>query len=83
MAALKTENDADPAACIRQQKAARTRIAHQREEKVRHAPTRLPEREDRKVRQGKPPDEVRASSTADLTMEMVEVDGVIWPAYNA
>ncbi len=37
VAALKAEIDADPAACRRQQQAARTRAAREREEKVRRA----------------------------------------------
>ena len=83
VAALKAEIDADPAAFSRQQQAARTRAAREREEKVRQALARLPELEDIKVRQGKPPEEARASTTDDQATVMKMADGGYRPAYNA
>lgn len=83
VAALKAEIDADPAACSRQQQAARTRAAHEREKKIRQALARLPELEDIKVRQGKPPETARASTTDDQATVMKMADGGYRAAYNA
>lgn len=80
---LKQQIDADPAALSRKQQAARTRAAREREEKVRKALDRLPELEEIKVRQGKKPEEARASTTADHATVMKMADGGYRPAYNA
>lgn len=80
---LKQQIDADPAALSRKQQAARTRAAREREEKVRKALDRLPELEEIKVRQGKKPEEARASTTDDQATVMKMADGGYRPAYNA
>jgi len=80
---LKQQIDADPAALTRRQQAAQTRAAREREEKVRKALARLPELEAIKVRQGKKPEEARASTTDDQATVMKMADGGYRPAYNA
>lgn len=65
VARLKAEIDADPAAFSRQQQAARTRAAREREAKILKALERLPALAAIKQRQGKPPEEARASTTDD------------------
>src|SRR5512144_2229103 len=62
VATLKQQLDADPAALSRRQQAARTRAAREREEKVRNALARLPELEHIKIKQGKKPEQARAST---------------------
>ena len=79
---LKAEIDADPAALSRQQQAARTRAACEREAKIRKALGRLPELEAIKQRQGKPPEAARASTTDDQATVMKMADGGFRPAYN-
>lgn len=83
VAALKSEIDADPAAAGRRQQAARTRAARERQEKVQKALDRLPELEEIKARQGKKPEEARASATDDQATVMKMADGGYRPAYNA
>jgi transposase len=80
---LKQQIDADPAALTRKQQAARTRATREREEKVRKALARLPELEEVKVRQGKKPEEARASTADDQATVMKMADGGYRPAYNA
>lgn len=80
---LNQQIDADPAALSRKPQAARTRAAREREEKVRKALDRLPELEEIKVRQGKTPEEARASTTDDQATGMKMADGGYRPAYNA
>jgi transposase len=80
---LKQQIDADPGALSRQQQAAQTRAAREREEKVQKALARLPELEEIKVRQGKKPETARASTTDDQATVMKMADGGYRPAYNA
>lgn len=83
VATLKQQLDADPAALSRRQQAARTRAAREREEKVRNALARLPELEPIKVKQGKKPEEARASTTEAEATVMKMGAGGFRPAYNA
>jgi len=83
IATLKQQLEADPAALSRRQQAARTRAAREREEKVRNALARLPELEHIKVKQGKKPEEARASTTEAEATVMKMGDGGFRPAYNA
>jgi transposase len=83
VATLKQQLDADPAALSRRQQAARTRAAREREEKVRNALARLPELEHIKIKQGKKPEEARASTTEAEATVMKMGDGGFRPAYNA
>lgn len=83
VAALKAEIDADPGTLSRKQRAAQVRAAREREDKVQKALSRLPELEAIKVRQGKPPEGARASTTDDQATVMKMADGGYRPAYNA
>ena len=80
---LKQPIDADPGALTRKQQAAHTRAARERDEKVQKALARLPELEAIKVRQGKPPEAARASTTDDQATVMKMADGGYQPADNA
>jgi transposase len=81
--ALKQQIDADPGALTRKQQAARTRAARERDEKVQKALARLPELAAIKERQGKKPEEARASTTDAEATVMKMADGGYRPAYNA
>jgi transposase len=82
VARLKAEVEADPAQAERAREAARLRAAKEREARLEKALARLPEIEAIKKRQGKKPDEARASMTdADATV-MKMGDGGFRPAYN-
>src|SRR5512135_1828552 len=83
VATLKQQIDAEPAALRRQQQAARTRAAREREEKIRNALARLPELEQLKVNQGKKPEDARACTTDAEATVMKMGDGGFRPAYNA
>jgi hypothetical protein len=79
---LKDQVEEDPAQYTRRQQAARERAARERESRIAKALERLPELADIKRRQGKKPEEARASSTdADATV-MKMGDGGFRPAYN-
>jgi transposase len=81
--ALKQQIEDDPAALSRRQQAAQERAAREREEKVRRAVERLPEVEKIKAKQGKKPEEARASTTDAEATVMKMADGGFRPAYNA
>lgn len=82
VARLKAELDADPAQGERARAAARQRAAKEREARLEKALARLPELEAIKKRQGKKPEDARASMTdADATV-MKMGDGGFRPAYN-
>lgn len=82
VAALKKQVDDDPSADSRRQAAAQARAALAREARIEAALARLPELADIKKRQGKKPEEARASTTdADATV-MKMGDGGFRPAYN-
>jgi len=82
VAELKQQIGDDPAADSRRRQAARERAARERESRIQAALDRLPELAEIKQRQGKNPEEARASSTdADATV-MKMGDGGFRPAYN-
>jgi transposase len=79
---LKAELEADPAALTRAREAARVRAAKEREARLEKALARLPEIEAIKRRQGKKPEEARASLTDAEATVMKMGDGGFRPAYN-
>jgi hypothetical protein len=80
--ALKRQAEEDPGARTRRQQAARERAARERQERIEAALERLPELAEIKAKQGKPPEQARASVTdADATV-MKMGDGGFRPAYN-
>lgn len=82
VARLKAELEADPAQAQRAREAARQRAAKEREARLEKALARLAEIEEIKKRQGKKPEEARASmSDAEATV-MKMGDGGFRPAYN-
>ena len=82
VARLKAELEADPAQAQRAREAARQRAAKERAARLEKALARLPEIEEIKKRQGKKPEEARASmSDAEATV-MKMGDGGFRPAYN-
>lgn len=83
VAALKQQLEDDPGAMTRRQQAARERAAQEREDKVRQALQRLPELAQIKIKQGKQPDDARASTTDAEATVMKMGDGGFRPAYNA
>jgi transposase len=80
---LKRQIEDDPGALTRKQQAARARAVREREEKVRKALDRLPELEQIKVKQGKPAEAARASTSDAEATVMKMGDGGFRPAYNA
>jgi transposase len=80
---LKRQIADDPGSVNRRHQAARERAAREREAKVRKAVERLPELEQIKVKQGKQPDEARASTTEATATVMKMADGGFRPAFNA
>jgi len=82
VAALKRQVDDDPGADARRQAAAQARAALAREARIEAALARLPELADIKKRQGKKPEEARASTTDAETTVMKMGDGGFRPAYN-
>jgi transposase len=79
---LKREIEADPGALNRKTQAARERAAREREERVNAALQRLPEIRETKQRQGKEPENARASTTDADASVMKMGDGGFRPAYN-
>ena len=80
--ALKKQIDDDPAAESRRRDAAKLRAANEREARIEAALARRTELAEIKRRQGKKPDEARASTTdADATV-MKMGDGGFRPAFN-
>lgn len=82
VARLKVELEADPAALVRARDAARRRAAQEREARLEKALARLPELEAIKQRQGKKPEQARASMTDAEATVMKMGDGGFRPAYN-
>lgn len=82
VAALKRQVDDDPGADARRQAAAQARAARARETRIEAALARLPELADIKKRQGKKPEEARASTTDAEATVMKMGDGGFRPAYN-
>lgn len=82
VAQLKAEVEADPGEAERARQAARLRAAAEREARLEQALARLPEIEAIKQRQGKKPDEARASMTDAEATVMKMGDGGFRPAYN-
>jgi hypothetical protein len=82
VARLKAELEADPAGSERAREAARVRAAKEREARLEKALARLPEIEAIKQRQGKKPEQARASMTDAEATVMKMGDGGFRPAYN-
>lgn len=82
VAALKRQVNDDPSAETRRKDAAKIRAAKEREARIEAALARLPELADIKKRQGKKPEEARASSTDAEATVMKMGDGGFRPAYN-
>ncbi len=82
VARLKAELDADPAVAERARKVAKARAAKEREARLEKALARLPELEAIKQRQGKKPEQARASMTDAEATVMKMGDGGFRPAYN-
>ena len=82
VAALKKQVDDDPGAESRRKAAAQARAALAREARIEAALARLPELADIKKRQGKKPEEARASTTDAEATVMKMGDGGFRPAYN-
>jgi transposase len=79
---LKQQVQADPSAASRRAHAARERAAVQREQRIEAALARLPEIEEAKRRNGKKPEQARASTTDAQASVMKMADGGYRPAYN-
>lgn len=79
---LKREVETDPGAVSRKAEAARARAAREREQRIEQALERLPEIRDTKQRQGKKPEDARASTTDAQASVMKMADGGFRPAYN-
>jgi transposase len=82
VAALKQQAEEDPGARTRRQQAARERAARERQERIEAALARLPELAEIKAKQGKPPEQARASTTDAEATVMKMGDGGFRPAYN-
>jgi transposase len=82
VARLKVELEADPAQAERAREAARRRAAHERQARLEKALARMPEIEAIKQRQGKKPEQARASMTDAEATVMKMGDGGFRPAYN-
>jgi len=80
---LKQQTEDDPGALTRKQQAARERAKRERQERIEQALQRLPELEKLKAKQGKKPEEARASTTDAEATVMKMGDGGFRPAYNA
>jgi len=79
---LKEQIDEDPAGQTRREQAGRQRAAQEREARIEAALARLPELGEIKQRQGKKPEEARASTTDAEATVMKMGDGGFRPAYN-
>jgi transposase len=79
---LREEASADPAGASRRARAAAQRAAVEREQRLQQALARLPELEAIKRRNGRSPDEARASTTDAQASVMKMADGGWRPAYN-
>lgn len=83
VATLKQQIDGDPGALTRRQQAGRERMVRERRERIERALERLPELARIKQKQGKKPEDARASSTDAEATVMKMGDGGFRPAYNA
>lgn len=83
VATLKQQIDEDPGALTRRQQAGRERVVRERQERIERALERLPELARIKQKQGKKPEDARASSTDAEATVMKMGDGGFRPAYNA
>lgn len=83
VATLKQQIDGDPGALTRRQQAGRERVLRERQERIEKALERLPELARIKQKQGKKPEDARASSTDAEATVMKMGDGGFRPAYNA
>ena len=83
VATLKQQVDDDPGALTRRQQAGRERVARERQERIERALERLPELARIKQKQGKKPEDARASTTDAEATVMKMGDGGFRPAYNA
>ncbi|MGH8522917.1 MAG: transposase, partial [Gammaproteobacteria bacterium] len=83
VATLKQQIDGDPGALTRRQQAGRERVVRERQERIEKALERLPELARIKQKQGKKPEDARASSTDAEATVMKMGDGGFRPAYNA
>jgi transposase len=81
--ALKQQVEDDPGALTRRQQAARERAIRERQERIERALQRQEELAELKRKQGKSPDEARASTTDAEATVMKMGDGGFRPAYNA
>jgi transposase len=79
---LKRQVVDDPGEASRRKQAAKARAAREREERIEKALARLPELAEIKQRQGKKPDDARASTTDPQATVMKMGDGGYRPAYN-
>jgi transposase len=79
---LREEASADPAGASRRRRAAAERAAREREQRLGQALARLPELQDVKRRNGRSPQEARASTTDAQANVMKMADGGWHPAYN-
>jgi transposase len=82
VAALKQATHDDPGAETRGQEAAKARAVNERQARIEAALKRLPELAEIKKRQGKKPEEARASTTDAEATVMKMGDGGYRPAYN-
>ena len=81
--ALKQEVAEDASGNTRREQAAKERATRERAERIERALKRLPEMEEVKRKQGKPPEQARVSSTDAEATVMKMADGGYRPAYNA
>jgi hypothetical protein len=79
---LKEQIDEDPGGESRRSQAAKQRAAKEREARIEAALARLPELAEIKQRQGKKPEDARASTTDAEATVMKMGDGGFRPAYN-
>ena len=79
---LREEASADPGGASRRARAAAQRAAAEREQRLQQALARLPELQEVKRRNGRSPDEARASTTDAQASVMKMADGGWRPAYN-
>lgn len=79
---LREEASADPGGASRRARAAAQRAAVEREQRLQQALARLPELQEVKRRNGRNPDEARASTTDAQASVMKMADGGWRPAYN-
>jgi hypothetical protein len=79
---LKEQIDEDPGGESRRSQAAKQRAAKEREARIEAALARLPELAEIKQRQGRKPEDARASTTDGEATVMKMGDGGFRPAYN-